>query len=316
MAKVLQRSPQIARQSFPTVLIPLPGYTRYASFQPLTSVMNAAAGLLTRTGVQYPTHVPLNSLQKSAVGLFSLIGAFSDPRRGDLVAAAGETTGLLPLRAMRDRMQRTESGRSILLEKPKITNASVARAWTLPSNTFGGAYAKFMGDRNFKADERPPVRFVDDPELAYIVERARQVHDFWHVLFNCHTNAFGEVALKAVEFVQTGMPMTALAVVAGEWRLKPEDRRVLNTVYLPWALKAGTRAADLMCIYYEKHLEEDLEELRQRWRILPAPHAPQNDPGRAPGNPVPQRPPLPPPAAATGTEPTIEHATRNGQHTQ
>ncbi len=31
---------------------------------------------------------------------------------------------------------------------------------------------------------------------------APQVHDFWHVLFGCHTNVFGEVALKAVEFVQ------------------------------------------------------------------------------------------------------------------
>jgi hypothetical protein len=54
-------------------------------------------------------------------------------------------------------------------------------------------------------------RFVDDPELAYIVERARQVHDFWHVLFNCHTNAFGEVALKAVEFLQ----VTRLAIYNG-----------------------------------------------------------------------------------------------------
>ena len=47
-------------------------------------------------------------------------------------------------------------------------------------------------------------RFVDDPELAYVITRARQVHDFWHVIFGCHTNAFGETALKAVEFVQVG----------------------------------------------------------------------------------------------------------------
>lgn len=50
----------------------------------------------------------------------------------------------------------------------------------------------------------PPCRFVDDPELAYVISRARQVHDFWHVLFGCHTNGFGEVALKAMEFVQVG----------------------------------------------------------------------------------------------------------------
>lgn len=29
-----------------------------------------------------------------------------------------------------------------------------------------------------------------------------QVHDFWHVLTGCHTNVFGELALKALEFVQ------------------------------------------------------------------------------------------------------------------
>jgi ubiquinone biosynthesis protein COQ4 len=43
---------------------------------------------------------------------------------------------------------------------------------------------------------------VDDEELAYVITRAREVHDFWHVLFDCHTNVFGELALKALEFVQ------------------------------------------------------------------------------------------------------------------
>lgn len=70
--------------------------------------------------------------------------------------------------------------------------------------------------------------------------------------------------------------MTGLAVLAGEWRFKPEDRALLNTQFLPWALRAGARAPDLMCIYYERHLEESLEELRLRWRIEVAPAAPQN----------------------------------------
>ena len=30
----------------------------------------------------------------------------------------------------------------------------MGRAWDLPPSTFGGAYAKFMGDRNFQADDR------------------------------------------------------------------------------------------------------------------------------------------------------------------
>ncbi len=51
----------------------------------------------------------------------------------------------------------------------------MARAWDLPETTFGGAYARFMGTRGFSADERPPPRFLDDEELAYIAARAREV---------------------------------------------------------------------------------------------------------------------------------------------
>ena len=29
-----------------------------------------------------------------------------------------------------------------------------------------------------------------------------QVHDLWHLLFDCRTSVLGELALKAVEFVQ------------------------------------------------------------------------------------------------------------------
>ena len=46
------------------------------------------------------------------------------------------------------------------------------------------------------------MRFLEDEELAYVATRAREVHDFWHVLFGCHTDTFGELALKAVEFTQ------------------------------------------------------------------------------------------------------------------
>lgn len=49
--------------------------------------------------------------------------------------------------------------------------------------------------------------------------------------------------------------MTALAVAAAQWRLPADDRMLLQQSYLPWALRAGTRCADLMCLYYERHFE-------------------------------------------------------------
>lgn len=245
--------------------------THSSSSQSFRSFQSIIDTLINAPEKQYPTHVPLTALQKGVLAALASFGAFQDPRRADLVGIVGETTGVSALKSIRNRMIHSPEGKALLQDKPRITDLSVAHAWDLPPHTFGGAYAKFMGSRGFRADERPHVRFIDDAELAWVSARAREIHDFWHVLFGCHTNVFGEAALKAVEFVQTGLPMTAMAVVAGEWRLKSPDRAILNSVYLPWAIKAGASAADLMTIYYEKHFDNDLEELRKKWRILPAP---------------------------------------------
>jgi hypothetical protein len=49
--------------------------------------------------------------------------------------------------------------------------------------------------------------------------------------------------------------MTGLAVAGAQFRLKPQDRLVLQQRFLPWALRAGNNCHDLMTIYYEHHLE-------------------------------------------------------------
>jgi ubiquinone biosynthesis protein Coq4 len=55
--------------------------------------------------------------------------------------------------------------------------------------------------------------------------------------------------------------MTAMAVAGAQWRLPASDRRMLTTQYLPWAVRAGSRCSDLMCIYYENHLEVPAQRL-------------------------------------------------------
>ncbi|KAG9146429.1 hypothetical protein Leryth_011703 [Lithospermum erythrorhizon] len=37
------------------------------------------------------------------------------------------------------------------------------------------------------------------------------------------------------------------------------------------ALKAGLQCTDLMSVYYERYFDEDLEEVRRKWGIIPAP---------------------------------------------
>lgn len=48
---------------------------------------------------------------------------------------------------------------------------------------------------------------------------------------------FGELALKALEFVQTGLPMAGLAVAGAQFRLAPDDRRLL------WQARGGAGGA-------------------------------------------------------------------------
>ncbi|CAK9186212.1 unnamed protein product [Ilex paraguariensis] len=163
---------------------------------------------------------------------------------------------------------------AVLLERPRIISANVGHAWDLPANTFGAAYASFMGSRNFSPDDRPPVRFMETEELAYVAMRAREVHDFWHTLFGLPTNLIGESALKVIEFEQMLLPMCLMSVIGGTARFSEKQRTLFYQHYFPWAIQAGMRCTDLMCVYYERHFDEDLEDVRRRWGIIPAPLVP------------------------------------------
>lgn len=218
--------------------------------------------------------VGLNGWQRAAVALGSAVGALMDPRRADLIAALGETTGQPAFQRVLERMKRSPEGRAILLERPRVLSTEVGHAWDLPPNTFGAAYARFMGSRNFSPDDRPPVRFMETEELAYVAMRAREVHDFWHTLFGLPTNLIGESALKVIEFEQMLLPMCFMSVIGGSARFSGRQRQLFYQHYFPWALKAGIQCTDLMCIYYERHFHEDLEDVRQRWGINPAPPPP------------------------------------------
>jgi ubiquinone biosynthesis protein COQ4 len=64
-----------------------------------------------------------------------------------------------------------------------------------------------MDARGFTPNNRDPVRLVDDIELAYVMTRYREVHDFWHVLLGLNADLLSEIAQKWVEMLQTGLPM-------------------------------------------------------------------------------------------------------------
>ena len=141
---------------------------------------------------------------------------------------------------------------------------------TLPENTVGKTYAIWLDREGVSPDTRDEVRYIDDEEEAYVMQRYRECHDFYHALTGLPTLREGEVALKAFEFANTGLPMTGLSLVAMA-RLSRKARDRLWRIYLPWAFWNGYKGGDLINVYWEEELRSDVGELRARLGIASPP---------------------------------------------
>jgi len=109
-----------------------------------------------------------------------------------------------------------------------------------------------------------------DPELAYVMARYRQVHDFWHVLCGLPPTVLGEVGLKWFEFAATGLPSTGLSGLLGPLQLDAQDRRTLYASYVPWAMRAGKQAgAGILAYEYEAphNLEKTVQQVREELMV-------------------------------------------------
>ncbi|PVI06501.1 ubiquinone biosynthesis protein COQ4, mitochondrial [Periconia macrospinosa] len=256
MAVCLKRSATtIAQRSIAQTLI-LPASSRHFS-------------VLNRPPPNYEGHIPLTRTERLGLAFGSGLLSFLDPRRGDLIAAFGEATAQpYFIYKLRDRMLLNPTGRRILRDRPRLTSTSldIPRLRSLPSNTLGYAYAAWLDAEGVSPDTRAAVRYIDDEECAYVMQRYRECHDFYHALVGLPVFREGEVALKAFEFANTGLPMTGLAVFSAFTLKKAEWERFWD-IYGPWAFRNGAKSDDVINIYWEEELETDVNELRTRLGI-------------------------------------------------
>ena len=160
-------------------------------------------------------------------------------------------------------MLSSPTGRRILRDRPRITSQtmSLPHLRTLPENSVGHAYANWLDREGVSPDTRSSVQYIDDEECAYVMQRYRECHDFYHAVTGLPIVREGEVALKAFEFANTGLPMTGLALAAVGTLKKGERKRFWGT-YLPWAVRNGLAAREVICVYWEEELERDVDEVR------------------------------------------------------
>ncbi|XP_074976661.1 ubiquinone biosynthesis protein COQ4 homolog, mitochondrial isoform X3 [Caretta caretta] len=211
----------------------------------------------------YPGHIPTSPLQKALLSAGSAFMALYNPYRHDMVAVLGETTGSSALRSLRDKMR----------ERPRIrlSTLDVTGLRGLSDGTFGREYVRFLDSNRVSPDTRMPVKFVDDEELAYVIQRYREVHDLMHTLLGMPTNMLGEVVVKWFEAIQTGLPMCILGAVFGPVRLNARKLQILTMELIPWAVQSGRNASCVLNFYYENRWEQTVESLREEIGILHPP---------------------------------------------
>ena len=160
------------------------------------------------------------------------------------------------------------TGRRILRDRPRITSSTLSLAYlrSLPDNTLGRAYVGWLDREGVSPDTRAVVRYIDDEECAYVMQRYRECHDFYHALTGLPVVREGEVALKAFEFANTGLPMTGLAVFS-VFTLKKKEWERFWQIFGPWAVNNGIKGQDMINVYWEEELETDVDELRKRLGI-------------------------------------------------
>ncbi|KAI5812876.1 ubiquinone biosynthesis protein coq-4 [Pyronema omphalodes] len=223
----------------------------------------------TRKTPNYPGHVHLSVPERIFLGLGSAIGSLINPRRADLIATCGETTAVpyfLP--RLRNIMLSHPTGRRILRDRPRITSTSLNLPYlrSLPDNSVGREYVRWLDREGVSPDTRTEVKYIDDPEEAYVMQRYRECHDFYHALTGLPVVREGEVALKAFEFANLLIPMTGAAMGAVV-TLKKEERERMWSVYFPWAIRNGVNSECVLNIYWEEELETDVDALRKRLGI-------------------------------------------------
>jgi ubiquinone biosynthesis protein COQ4 len=117
------------------------------------------------------------------------------------------------------------------------------------------------------------VHYIDDPELAYVMQRYRECHDLYHCIVNLPVSVDSEIAVKYFEFANLGLPLAALSALFGPLRLNGAQLQRLFSEYVPWALRCGGSARSLITVYWEQRWDQNVEDVKKELGLWDAPAA-------------------------------------------
>lgn len=223
----------------------------------------------------YNGHIPLYQYERYLLLLISGLRAYFHPENGYNIVQLGEATAFpCFLKNLERTMLSDKTGRRILRDRPNISSETLNmdRLANMPKNTLGYTYYMWLNSENVSPDTRAPVKYIDNPTHAFIFERYRQCHDFYHAINNLPITIEGEITVKALEAVNMGVPMAALGTLLAPIRLKKIQKERLYGTYLPWAIKTGLNCKPLINVFWEEILNKDIQEIRKELGINPPPN--------------------------------------------
>ncbi|EMR10710.1 hypothetical protein PNEG_00860 [Pneumocystis murina B123] len=165
------------------------------------------------------------------------------------------------------------TGRRILFERPRMTLVTLNPKFlhTLPDYTLGNIYIKWMDTYGFVPGLRSCVRYINHEEWAYVMQRYRESHDFYHILMGLPATIEGEILLKWFEWINMGLPIAILSAIFGSFSLFLKKKcKNISYPLIKWAIQNGQQARESMInIYWEEELKTDINILRKRIGIIP-----------------------------------------------
>lgn len=185
-----------------------------------------------------------------------------------------ELTSIGRMEAVAPLLEASEEGRAILAERPRLDGETIVRHGLagLPEGTLGRAWVDHLRRNGLDpAALTVPVTRGPTERANYLLERVRQTHDIWHTVLGLGTKPHEEVLVHAFQWPQLKMPYSALVVFFGTFKhVIGEGRWPLLTRGLRRAVAAGRHAAPLITVYWERHWDVPVTEMRRRLQIEPA----------------------------------------------
>ncbi len=183
----------------------------------------------------------------------------------DFVATLDEIIANSFIRHLRDTMLFNETGRYILRNRSRITSKTMLvkilrRFW---KNIVEQIYAKWFEKYYMSLDERDNVKYIDNKECAYIMQRYRECYNIYYAILSILVFFKEEIILKMFEFANTRLFIIALSIFVVT-RLKSKERNRLFNIYLSWALKNNLKFESIINVYWEKELLIDVVKRRDR----------------------------------------------------